>query len=73
MKRREKSHHLLFLVVLLIVLSAWTGSKPIPMVKDAVSPPVYDVTIENGWLTMKDGVRVSVTFSGWRFRIRFSR
>jgi len=62
MKRREKSNHLLFLVVLLLVLSAWTGPKPTPATKDAVSPPVYDVTIENGWLTMKDGVRVSVTF-----------
>ena len=26
------------------------------------SSPVYDFTIENGWLTMKDGVRLSVTF-----------
>ena len=38
------------------------GPKLNPLTKDNLSPPVYDVTIENGWLTMKDGVRVSVTF-----------
>jgi predicted acyl esterase len=27
-----------------------------------VTPPIYDFIIENGWLTMHDGVRLSVTY-----------
>ena len=46
--------------------------------EDAVSSPAYDFKIEDGWLRMKDGVRLAVTFykpvprlSGERFPVLF--
>lgn len=46
--------------------------------KEEVSPPGYDFRIEDGWLKMKDGVRLAVTFykpvprsAGERFPVLF--
>jgi predicted acyl esterase len=33
-----------------------------PAVASGASPPIYEYSIENGWLTMPDGVRLSVSF-----------
>ncbi len=37
-------------------------SAPRPGAEDEVSPPVYDFRIEDGWLKMKDGVGLAVTY-----------
>jgi len=60
----------------LLQLSGSPGLRPGP--KDEVSPAAYDFTIEDGWLKMKDGVRLAVTryqpvprSSGERFPVLF--
>jgi hypothetical protein len=44
----------------LLQLSGQSG--PRPRQKDGVSPPSYDFRIEDGWLKMKDGVRLATTY-----------
>jgi uncharacterized protein len=53
-------------------------SDPRPGPKDEVSPPSYDFRIEDGWLKMKDGVRLAATYytpvaraAGERFPVLF--
>lgn len=53
-------------------------SPPSPGAKEGASPPVYDFKIEDGWLPMKDGVRLAVTYytpvprsAGERFPVLF--
>ena len=43
----------------LLQLSGRSGQQPGP--KDEVSPPSYDFRIDDGWLKMKDGVRLAAT------------
>lgn len=44
----------------LLQLSGQSG--PSPGAKDKISPPSYDFRIEDGWLKMKDGVRLAATY-----------
>jgi putative CocE/NonD family hydrolase len=60
----------------LLQLSGRSG--PRPEAKEDVSPPSYDFRTEDGWLTMKDGVRLAVTYytpvprsAGERFPVLF--
>ena len=64
------------LAVCLLHLPGRSG--PGPAREDEVSPPRYDFRIEDGWLTMKDGVRLAVTYyrpvpraAGERFPVLF--
>lgn len=54
-----------FLSLTLILILATLHTSPIPAqskVQVEATPPTYEFTIESDWLTMKDGVRLSVTF-----------
>lgn len=61
MSLKDKCLTLIFLLVLVlpVILArpAWSKTH-----KSEATPPVYKFVIENSWLTMKDGVRLSVTF-----------
>ena len=57
--------------LLLLVATAAGPALPAPAARPAaspagagagVTPPVYEFVIENGWLPMRDGVRLSVTY-----------
>ena len=48
-------------ILFLIILGGMTASTP-PQARLEATPALYEFTIETSWLTMKDGVRLSVTF-----------
>jgi putative CocE/NonD family hydrolase len=48
------------IAVCLLQLSGRSGPHPRP--QDEVSPPGYDFRTEDGWLTMKDGIRLAATY-----------
>lgn len=59
----SKNNKLLFVIsTLLFVLLASLPSWAAYITQVEVTPATYDFKIETGWLTMKDGVRLSVTF-----------
>jgi len=54
-----------FLSLTLVLLFAAIHTSHIPAqskIQVEATPPIYEFTIESDWLTMKDGVRLSVTF-----------
>ncbi len=74
-----KTHRLLVLAALALCFLQCSGQPgPRPGAKEEASAPSYDFRIEDGWLTMKDGVRLAVTFykpvprsAGERFPVLF--
>ena len=56
-------HRLLVLPALALCFLQLSG-RPSPRLgaKEEASAPSYDFRIEDGWLTMKDGIRLAVTF-----------
>jgi len=66
-KQREETMHkkgksLSKILTLCFILMAVSVSSAQPKAQVEATPPVYDFTIESDWLTMTDGVRLSVTF-----------
>jgi len=47
---------------LFLAVSAPAHSLPTSRVRDEITQPIYDFSVETAWLTMKDGVRLSTTF-----------
>jgi putative CocE/NonD family hydrolase len=72
-------HRLLVLPTFALCLLQLSGqSGPRPGAKEEASAPSYDFRVEDGWLTMKDGVRLAATFykpvprsAGERFPVLF--
>jgi uncharacterized protein len=59
----SKTYKLLALIFFLVKLFPGGMAWPQPSgTRAEARPPVYDFVIENSWLTMKDGVRLSVTY-----------
>jgi len=59
LKKRSK----MFIQKVVVILIAATLFFPFVLeAKLEPTPPVYDFTIETGWLTMKDGMRLSITY-----------
>ena len=58
----RKNQCFAFSMILLFILPAFISSQAAPKTKTEPSPAIYDFTIENNWLTLKDGVRLSVTY-----------
>ncbi|MGB7294439.1 MAG: CocE/NonD family hydrolase [Candidatus Aminicenantales bacterium] len=50
------------LMILLLLSSRFSGRPSTPPEKVEPSPPVYDFKIETGWITVRDGTRLAVTF-----------
>ena len=48
--------------LLFLAFSAMPGLPGAPKIRADVSKPIYEFEVGNSWLTMKDGVRLSVTF-----------
>jgi hypothetical protein len=59
---QKKGKSLSKILTLFFILMAVSVSSAQPKAQVEATPPVYDFTIESDWLTMKDGVRLSVTF-----------
>ena len=72
-------HRILALPAIALCLLQLSGQyAPHPGAKEEVSPPTYDFRTEDGWLKMKDGVRLAVTYykpvprsAGERFPVLF--
>jgi len=78
MARPYVSRRLGLAVLALGLLQLLGQSGPGPARSNEISPPRYDFRIEDGWLAMKDGVRLAVTYyrpvpraAGERFPVLF--
>jgi len=59
---QKKSKCLFLILTLPFILFSYTPPSEVPKTTVEATPAIYEFSIETSWLTMKDGVRLSVTF-----------